>query len=117
MIGSDGGGTTTDTLVVNNVITGNRAAISTFWSGGAGSGNVVRNNLVWDNGSNTLNASGLTFSANITADALCAGSGDFHLSPGSPALSAADLAFVLPSDIDGDARPLGAGPDLGAFEG
>ena len=80
---------------------------------------MVRNNLVWDNGSNALNASGVTFSGNITANPLYVNgpAGDFHLSAGSPALGAADLAFTLPTDIDGDARPLGGAADLGAFEG
>ena len=119
VIGSDGGTTATDTLVVNNILAGNRAPVSSFWGGTPGTGNVVRNNLVWGNTSNGLNASGLTVSATITANPLFANApaGDFHLGAGSPALGAADLAYVLPADIDGDPRPLGNGPDLGAFEG
>ena len=119
VLGSDGGTTTTDALVVNNILAGNRSAVSSFWGGGAGSNNVVRNNLVWGNTSNSMNASGLTVSGTISANPLFvnAPAGDFHLGAGSPALGAADIGYVLPADIDGDPRPLGAGPDLGAFEG
>ncbi len=119
IIGSDGGTTTTDATIVNNVITSSEIGISTFWGGEVGTNNVARNNLVWDNDSNALNARGIAFSANITADPLYVNlaAGDFHLAAGSPALGAADLDYVLPTDIDGDARPLGGSPDLGAFEG
>jgi hypothetical protein len=42
--------------------------------------------------------------------------GDFHLSPGSPAISAANAAFAPALDYDGATRPLGLGYDIGAFE-
>jgi putative cofactor-binding repeat protein len=44
-----------------------------------------------------------------------AGNGDYHLSFGSPAIDVGITASV-PRDIDGDARPIGLAPDLGADE-
>ena len=44
--------------------------------------------------------------------------GDFHLSTSSPARGAAEVGLGVPDDFDGNARPLpvGAAPDIGAFE-
>ncbi len=42
--------------------------------------------------------------------------GDYHLRQGSPAIDAADLAMSPRTDIEGVPRPLGAGPDAGAYE-
>jgi hypothetical protein len=45
-----------------------------------------------------------------------AGAGDFRLSPGSPAIDVGDLAHSAGVDIEGQARPRGAAPDIGADE-
>jgi hypothetical protein len=45
-----------------------------------------------------------------------AGSGDFHLMIGSPAIDAADPGSTVSTDYDSVMRPQGAGRDLGAFE-
>lgn len=45
--------------------------------------------------------------------------GDYHLRPESPCIDAGSLDFtddLAPFDIDGDPRPLGKGPDIGADE-
>jgi hypothetical protein len=45
------------------------------------------------------------------------GAGDFHVSPGSPAIDAGiDDAQNGPVDLDGRPRKLGAAPDMGAYE-
>jgi hypothetical protein len=42
---------------------------------------------------------------------------DFHLKPSSPAINIAVPASIAPgADLDGNARPQGAQPDLGAYE-
>lgn len=45
-----------------------------------------------------------------------AGSGDFHLLPGSPAIDAANPAATVTQDHDGLLRPQGTASDMGAFE-
>jgi hypothetical protein len=117
VVGSDSGTTTTGALIVNNIITGSQAAISTYWGGSAGSGNVARNNLAFGNKSG-FTGSGITYSKNVTADPkfVDAAGGNFRLQAGSPALSIAEAGYVPAKDVEGTARPQGAGPDLGAYE-
>ena len=52
---------------------------------------------------------------NIDADPLVVGGGDYHLTTGSPCVDAGTDAGVL-TDMDGDARPLLSGFDMGADE-
>ncbi len=118
IIGSEGSTTTSDSLIVNNVITSSQTAVSTYWGGATGSGNVARNNVAWGNTQGTFTGNGITYTANTSANPLYmnAGAGDYHLQSTSPALSIADSAYATPVDLDGLTRPLGGGPDLGAYE-
>jgi hypothetical protein len=46
-----------------------------------------------------------------------AAGGDYHLVAGSPAIDAGqDVGEIVPVDKDGRARPVGAFPDIGAYE-
>ena len=107
---------TTNSVAVNNIVAYNgeygiRSATLT------GSGNEVRRNLIWANGSadwKTL-TDGLGFVDNINADPGFGPNGDLRLPAGSPAIDAGLSAYAPATDFDGKGRQ-GAGPDLGAFE-
>ena len=43
------------------------------------------------------------------------GGGDYHIGPGSAAVDAA-VVTTVDEDVDGDPRPIGSGPDIGADE-
>jgi hypothetical protein len=53
---------------------------------------------------------------NISADPLCVSRRDAHLEASSPAIDAGTCVGAPPNDFDGDARPTGAGCDMGADE-
>ncbi|HVL96839.1 MAG TPA: right-handed parallel beta-helix repeat-containing protein [Solirubrobacteraceae bacterium] len=118
IIGSDGSTTTSHATVVNNVITNSRSAVSTYWGGAVGTGNLVRNNIAYGTSSTAFTGSGVTYEANRVANPLFRdrASGDYRLLDGSPALSGSDAAFTPVSDMDGRSRPIGGGPDLGSYE-
>ncbi|MBI3119846.1 MAG: DUF1565 domain-containing protein, partial [Candidatus Hydrogenedentes bacterium] len=61
---------------------------------------------------------GYSGTGNIDADPLFAdpAAGNLHLQPGSPCIDAGDNASAPATDLDGDARPFGAGVDQGADE-
>ena len=118
VVGSDGGTVAADTLIVNNVLVGNKYGIVTYWGGAVGSGNSARSNLAWNNPSGNFSGSGVAYSANTVADPafLDFAGRDLRLGAGSPALDRAELDFTPARDLDGTARPAGAGADQGAFE-
>ena len=57
-----------------------------------------------------------TGNMNIAPALLGVGTGDYHYVAGSAGIDAADLAVAPPRDFDGQPRPYGSAPDLGAFE-
>lgn len=118
ILGSDGSTTTSHVAVVNNIITNSRSAVSTYWGGAVGTGNVVRNNVAYGTTSTAFAGSGVTYEGNRLADPRYAdrAGGNYRLQDGSPALSAADPAFTPATDLDGVTRPAGGGPDLGPYE-
>jgi hypothetical protein len=90
---------------------------------------VASGNIVHDGGSEPVASDECRFEysniqggaagrGNIDQDPLfvSAAEGDLHLQSGSPAIDAADPLSSPAVDIDGDARPHGVGPDMGADE-
>jgi Putative metal-binding motif len=63
---------------------------------------------------NALTFTGATFGANIGGDPLLDATS--HLGTGSPAVDKGTASEAPPLDMDGDARPKGAGIDIGADE-
>jgi hypothetical protein len=119
IVGSDGGTTTTNLTIVNNVIAFNgRYGISTYWGGAVGTGNLATANVAWGNTAGQLDGSGITYLANTIADPRFVDrtAGNFHLQLASPAVDTALIGYALAADLDGAARPRGLGPDKGSFE-
>jgi parallel beta-helix repeat protein len=117
ILGSDSGTTSSNNLIVGNVIANNAEnGIRTYWGAATGSGNVARNDLAFGNpqGNFANSGQGISYSANLQSDPRFLSSTDFRLASGSPAQDVADAAYAPVLDLDGSAR-VGAA-DLGAFE-
>jgi hypothetical protein len=85
--------------------------------------NAVIDRFSVDGGSHVLDLAGwqaLGYDAHsfVTTPAVnfVAPGSDFHLLPTSPAVDAGTSAGAPPTDLDGNARPVGAGIDIGAYE-
>jgi chitodextrinase len=132
------GGSSSDNVVSDNIVAGNA------WNGQCGiydyngAALLVTHNVVWHNYDSNTCGSGMTVSANVTADPLFvdadvdsppaplrvdrrwtvgeAGSADYHLGGGSPAIDRASSTYLVAGDYDGVVRPQGVAPDIGAFE-
>src|SRR5262249_37438899 len=102
--------------VANNVIAGyddTGLEINSFPGGSVSD----RNNLFFENDADT--AGTVTRLDSVFPDPLYAGSGDYHLQPGSPAIDAGDDASVpvdMTTDLDGNPRIQGSHVDIGAYE-
>jgi hypothetical protein len=118
LIGSNDERTSSGSLIVNNIITGSRAAIGQYWAGSVGRDNVARDNLGWRNEVGKFEGSGVAWGDNVRADPkfVDAAGGNFRLAADSPALDRALPSLAPPTDLDGRRRPSGSGADLGAFE-
>jgi uncharacterized repeat protein (TIGR01451 family) len=138
-IGNDGDGLGNaygNPTIINNTFTGNSGCGLYNWGGnpivqnntftsnlGGGLYNfssyppVLDYNDVWNNtGGDYLGvAPGVH---DISADPLLVdpAHGDFHLAPGSPCIDAGDPVNYPPTDFEGDPRPQGLAPDIGADE-
>lgn len=112
---------TVNNQALNNTVylnTGSQGQVGIYVS--SGSGAVVKNNIIYQNGTNILNnGTGTVLANNLTIDPLFVNvsAQDFHLEPGSPARDAGLTLGVVPDDFDGLARPQGTAYDIGAYEG
>lgn len=103
-------------VVANNIVEGNvENSIRSFDL--TGSDNLVRNNLVWNNGSQNLgnDATGLTLTGNLQADPRFVSNGDYRPRADSPAIGRAlRLPGMLLYDITGAHRTKHF--DIGAYQ-
>jgi uncharacterized repeat protein (TIGR01451 family) len=92
----------------------------------------IVNSIIWNRGADDLYATGRDWtiaevqysnvedgdfngqSGNFSADPLLAD--DYHIGACSPAMNAGTGANTAPTDLDGESRPLGSAPDVGADE-
>ncbi len=94
--------------LINNVVVSHAVGITAT----PGATPLISTTLLWGNGSDPLTGSGL-----ITGDPLFVAPAalDYHLQPGSPAVDAG-VNLGVATDLDGDPRPNGPRPDVGADE-
>jgi hypothetical protein len=101
----------------SNIVVGNSAATGGgIYHSGYGPSSVDYNNM-WNNtngdyGNVTPGAHDISADPRLMDPA----NGDYHLAPGSPCIDAGDPANYPPTDFEGDPRPNGAAPDIGADE-
>lgn len=106
--------------VSNNIVYDNTYGISE--QGDTGLDNTYTNNLVFQNATYDIRLqNGLTDTGTVSADPqfvyyAAAGGGDYRLKAASPAVDAGAPTYAPAADLDGSARPIGAGYDLGAYE-
>ncbi len=102
--GTDG---TSSPALVNSIVWGNKAGSSEMQVAGTG--------CTWER---SIIGPGAAVASNLNTDPafVDATSGDFHVTSGSPAVDHGDETMAPETDIDGDPRPSGTAPDLGADE-
>jgi parallel beta-helix repeat protein len=118
-----------NTTVSNNIIRNNRGmGIVEYDYGNTGSGNRFLNNIIFENGFNTIRIKTGLASGTLTSDPQMInfqmdGTGNYHLMSTSPAIDAGTTACAsktsscVPStDLDGVTRPQGSAYDIGPYE-
>ncbi|TQS42082.1 right-handed parallel beta-helix repeat-containing protein [Cryptosporangium phraense] len=134
----ESGGSASNVQIYNNVIWGNPGGGVDFWIGrysnvqvfyntiysngraairaasGSVSDSVARDNIAYQNPLSAV--SGFTLQRNVTGDPkfVDVGAGDVRLRAGSPAIDAGSNGPA--TDFAGVGRPVGRGPDIGAYE-
>lgn len=118
LVGSSSG-VADNCIVINNIVYDNpRHGIRE--GSQAGANNRYLNNLVYENGTNWSLVRG-SDSGTVAADPQFVnyqpdGTGDYRLSPLSPAIGAGTSEGAPPTDFDGVARPQGYGLTVGPYE-
>jgi len=113
------GGSATNAAVTNNIVyNNNNTGIDGSY---APSTNQYYNNLVTGQSTNWNLASGASHSGDITSSPqfiyyMPDGTGDYHLSSGSPAVNAGTSQSAPTNDFDNGPRPVNGAYDIGAYE-
>ena len=98
--------------VVNNIMVSNYYGMNCYSCSGSWS-----SNLIWGNTTDYINdASAASTDLSVDPQFNDPGEGDYSLSITSPAVDAGSSTFGIPTDADGEARPQGAGYDIGMDE-
>lgn len=119
-----------NTTVSNNIVRNNRGSGIVEYDdyGNTSSGNRFLNNIIFENGFNTIRIKTGLASGTLTSDPQMInfqmdGTGNYHLMSTSPAIDAGTTACAsktsscVPStDLDGVTRPQGSAYDIGPFE-
>ncbi len=124
IIGCGDNGCTIDdyTTVVNNIVMDSVTGYGIIEHGVTGTHNVYANNLAYSNPSGSFYLqNSLTCTNCMTANPLFVnyqsnGSGDYHLSSGSPAIDRGTSSKAPANDFVGGPRPINLLWDIGAFE-
>jgi len=96
----------------NNIVVSNKGGMNSLQD----SNSKNNHNLVWGNVDNYV-GDAQTGAGDLSVDPMFVdpGNKDYRLQAGSPAIDTG-AAWGLTTDFDGNERPAGAAPDLGAFE-
>ncbi|HJP72722.1 MAG TPA: right-handed parallel beta-helix repeat-containing protein [Pseudonocardiaceae bacterium] len=126
---SSGGGSGDGFVITNNIVYGNAMFGINVHSDANGADNQYRNNLFYANGKGEYgldnsagpmwtppNTSGTVNADPRFVDYQSDGSGDYHLTAGSPAVDAGTTLGAPDTDYDGTPRPQGNAADIGPYE-
>lgn len=109
----------TSTTIYHNTVVSNRGEFG-IYVGPAAVGTIIRNNIARGNTRDIENrGSGSTMSNNLAGvdpRFVDEGAADYRLQSGSPAIDAGFATGVVTTDLRGQTRNQGSGPDIGAYE-
>jgi hypothetical protein len=121
VVGNSGGGSDNNTVVTNNLFAHNQDYGFRDDSGTTGPNNKYDNNLTFNNGDGNYVVNGGTVNGNLSGDPKFisytgTALGNYQLQRASPAIDSATTLNAPTIDLDGGARPVGKGYDIGCYE-
>lgn len=123
IVAGDSGTTSDGNLLVNNILAFNAEfGLRSYWAGSVGTGNIAQANLGYLNAEGDFatgaKGRGLELAGSLSGAPAFAdpSASDYHLGASSSALDRGLSEYAPALDFEGNARPQGAAPDLGAFE-
>jgi hypothetical protein len=121
MFNSYGGGiavfSVSNAIIRSNIVVSNTAGLGGGIYNYYGVIPAMDYNDVWNNtGGNYYDVSPGVHDIGVDPLLVDPANGDFHLAPDSPCIDAGDPVNYPPTDFEGDSRPQGLAPDIGADE-